>query len=168
MLARKDVGSPEHGKRTVHNCLDFGELALSGVTAGKVAGSGVDDLTAPRSEGRNVLLSGGRRPHPHIHRGSHDNGGIRRKQRRAHQVIGKAMGHFGDDVGRGRGHENGIGLFGKRDMVNRVGGVVEQVDRNLLVRERSKGGGAHERSRVLSHADLDTHAGLLEETDDLT
>ena len=78
------------------------------------------------------------------------------------------MGHFGDDVGRGRGHENGIGLFGKRDMVNRVGGVVEQVDRNLLVRERSKGGGAHERSRVLGHADLDTHAGLLEKADNLT
>ena len=52
--------------------------------------------------------------------------------------------------------------------MNRVGGVVEQVDRNLLVRERSKGGGAHERSRVLGHADLDTHAGLLEKADDLT
>ena len=66
-----------------------------------------------------------RLPHAVVHSGCDHDESRRRKQRGGDEVIGDAVGHLGDDIGRRGRHDHQIGLLRKRDMVDGVRRVVK-------------------------------------------
>ena len=108
-----------------------------------------------------------RLPHAVVHSGCDHDGSRRRKQRGGDEVIGDAVGHLGDDIGRRGRHDHQIGLLRQRNVVDGVGGVVEQAHGNGLVGERTEGERAHKLGGMLAHNDLDARAALLQQAHDI-
>jgi len=63
-----------------------------------------------------VVLRDGVFQHPGVHGWADQFGAPGRKHHGGEHIIGNAVGHFGNDVGRGRCHQNDIRLFGQRDV----------------------------------------------------
>ena len=90
-----------------------------------------------------------------------------RERGRGQQIVGDPVGDLRRDVSRAGSDQEQIGLLGQRDMVDRVGGIVEQADRNRLVRERAERERIDEMRGVLGHDDLHAQAAFLQCADDL-
>ena len=114
-----------------------------------------------------IGLRGRRLPHAIVHgRRNHD--GLRRgKQRGGDEVIGDTVCHLGNDVGRRGRHDHQIGLLCQRNVVDGVGGVVEQAYGDRFVGERTEGERAHKLGGMLAHNDLDARATLLQQAHDI-
>ena len=73
------------------------------------------------------------------------------------------MGHFGNDVGRGRCHQNDIRLFGQRDVGDlELEVAVEGVHHALVAGQRFKDERGDEMGGVLGHNDLHVRPQLFE------
>ena len=56
--------------------------------------------------------------HAGVHGRAHHDGGLGSQEGGAQQVIGQAIGHFGQDVGRGRSHNESVGPVGQGNMLH--------------------------------------------------
>ena len=115
----------EHLADGLDDVLGFAHAARVHVAAGKVATAGSHHVDAALAQRGHIGLRGRRLPHAIVH-GRRDNDGPRcRKQRCGDEVIGDAVGHLGDDIGRRGRHDHQVGLLRQRDMVDGVRRVVE-------------------------------------------
>ena len=90
-----------------------------------------------------------------------------RERGRGQQIVGDPVGDLRHDICRAGSDQEQIGLLGQRDMVDRIGGIVEQSDRDRLVRERAERERIDEMRGVLGHDDLHAQAAFLQSADDL-
>ena len=103
-----------------------------------------------------------------------------RERGRGQQIVGDPVGDLRHDICRAGSDQEQIGLLGQRDMVDRIGGIVEQSDRlgrghaavidiprDQLVRERAERERIDEMRGVLGHDDLHAQAAFLQCADDL-
>ncbi len=109
-----------------------GQLADARLAAGEPSGLGAHDEVVAALERLDVRDRGEVLPHVHVHGRHHDDGAGARKQGGAHGVVGDAVSHLGDDVGRGRAHEGEVGPLGKLDVWDGRALVAEQVERHVM------------------------------------
>ena len=167
MLALKVLLHAKNLERARNDGSRVGQTAASQIATCQISLIGLDEHGAADAELADVVAGGSRLVHVHVHgRRQHERRGTR-QGRGGEQIVGDAVGQLGQDVGRARRDDEGIGLLSKRDVMNGIGRVVEQVDRHLLVGKRSERDGINEMRGVLSHAHLHTHASLLKAADDL-
>ena len=115
----------EHLTDSLDDVLGLAHAARVHVAARKVAAAGSHHVNAAVAQRGHVGLCGRCLPHAIVH-GRCDHDGARRgKQRGGDEVVGDAVGHLGDDIGRRGRHDHQIGLLRKRDMVDGVRRVVE-------------------------------------------
>ena len=86
---------------------DLGEAAGAGHSAGEVAAAGFDDVDSAVAEDGEVGLGGGVVPHVDVHRGGDDDGGGGGEVEGGEEVVGDAVGEFGEGVGGGGGYDQG-------------------------------------------------------------
>ncbi len=48
-------------------------------------------------------------PHADVHRGHDEDFLVGRQQQRRSEIVGETLRHFGEEIGRRRGHDNKIG-----------------------------------------------------------
>ena len=115
----------EHLTDSLDDVLGLAHASRVHVAAGKVAAAGSHNMDTALAQRGHVGLRRRRLPHAVVHSGCDHDGSRRRKQRGGNKVIGDAVGHLGDDIGRRGRHDHQIGLLRKRDMVDGVRRVVE-------------------------------------------
>ena len=159
------------GTEFAHNGIgdlrDLGQAPFIHVAACEVSPTGPYDANAARAYRADILLRRGGFPHVHIHRGRNDDGPRCSEKRCRHEVVGDSVGHLGDDVRRCGRYDDAISLFGERDMVDGVRGVIEEPDGNFLMGQSSEGGGSYELRGMLGHEHLNPCALLLEDAYEL-
>ena len=110
-----------------------------------------------------VVLRDGVFQHPGVHGRADQLGAPGRKHHGGEHIIGNAVGHFGNDVGRGRCHQNDIRLFGQRDMGDlELEIAVEGIHHALVAGQRFKDERGDEMGGVLGHNDLHVRPQLFE------
>ena len=103
-----------------------------------------------------------RLPHAIVHSRRDHNGSRRGEQRGGNEVVGDAVGHLGDDVGRCGRHDHQVGLLSERNVMDGIGRIVEQSHRDRFIGERAEGERPHELRGMLAHDDLYACAALLQ------
>ena len=167
MLALKVLLHAKNLERARDDGGRVGQTAASHIATCQITLIGLDEHGPADTELADVVARGSRLVHVHVHgRRQHKRRGTR-QGRGGEQIVGDAVGQLGQDIGRARRDDEGIGLLGKRDVMNGIGRVVEQADRHLLVGKRSERDGIDEMRGVFGHAYLHTHASLLEAADNL-
>ena len=157
----------EHLADGLDDVLGLAHASRVYVAAGKVAAAGPHHMDTAVAQRGHVGLRRRRLPHAVVHSGCDHDGSRRCQQRGGDEVVGDAVGHLGDDIGRRGRHDHQIGLLRQRNVVDGVGGVVEQAHGNGLVGERTEGERAHKLGGMLAHNDLDARAALLQQAHDI-
>ena len=125
-LARKILRcGVEHLADGLDDVLGLAHASRVHVAAGKVAAAGPHHMDATVAQRGHVGLRRRRFPHAIVHGRRDHNGSWRCQQRGGDEVVGDAVGHLGDDIGRRGRHDHQIGLLRQRNVVDGVGGVVE-------------------------------------------
>ena len=115
----------EHPADSLDDVLGLAHAARVHVAAGKVAAAGPHHVDAAVAQRGHIGLRRRRLPHAIVH-GRRDHDRSRRcQQRGGNKVIGDAVGHLGDDIGRRGRHDHQIGLLCQRNVVDGVRRVVE-------------------------------------------
>ena len=108
----------EHSLDLLDNRRGVLQPSLALVTAGEVAGGGIDNRDATRFQPREVLDHGRMRIHVHVHRGREGNRALRGEQDRRHDVVGDTDRGLGDYVGAGGRDHDRVGGVGEPDMAD--------------------------------------------------
>lgn len=94
-----------------------GHAAWADGAAGLPAGVGADGGDAVGEELFEVALGGGVEPHGFVHGGGdEDAGGWCGEEEGGDEVVGEAVGHFGEDVGGGGCDKDEVGGLGEADV----------------------------------------------------
>ena len=102
-----------------------------------------------------VVLRDGVFQHAGVHGGGDQLGAFGRQHHGGEHIVGDAVGHFGDHVGRGGGHQDHVGLFGQRDVGDlELEVAVKGVHHALVTGQGLKGDGSDELGGVFGHDDL--------------
>ena len=115
----------EHLTDSLDDVLGLAHAARVNVATGKVAAAGSHHMHAAVAQRGHVGLRRRRLPHAVVHSGCDHDGSWRCQQRGGDEVVGDAVGHLGDDIGRRGRHDHQIGLLRQRNVVDGVGGIVE-------------------------------------------
>ena len=141
----------------------LGQAAAAHILAGQHPALRGDDREAVVLQRSEVVLRDGVFQHPSVHGWDDQFGAPGRKHHGGEHIIGNAVGHFGNDVGRGRCHQNDIRLFGQRDVSDlELEIAVEGVHHALVAGQRLKDERGDEMGGVLSHNDLHVRPQLFE------
>ena len=115
----------EHLADGFDNVLGLAHASRVHVATGKVATARSHHIDATVAQRGHVGLRCRRLPHAVVHGGCDHDGSRRGKQRGGDEVIGDAVDHLGDDIGRRGRHDHQVGLLRQRNVVDGVGRVVE-------------------------------------------
>ena len=138
----------------------FWQLSRADILAGQHPDCRVDDAKAVAAQRFQVVLGDGVFVHVGVHRGGHQLFAAAGQHGGGEHVVGDAVGHLGDDVGRGRSDHHKVGTLGERHMLDVVLEVaVEGVDHAAGVAQRLKGQWGDELGGVFGHDDL--HVAVL-------
>ena len=133
----------------------FRQASAAHVLAGQHAALGGDDREAVLFQCGDVVLGDGVLQHPGVHGRGDELGTLGRENDGGEHIVGDAVGHFGDHVGRGGGHQDHVGLFGQRDVGDLEFEVaVKGVHHALVTGQGLKGDGSDELGGVFGHDDL--------------
>ena len=125
------------------------------ILAGQHTALGGDDREAIPLQRGEVVLRDGVFQHAGVHGGGNQLGAFGRQHHGGEHIVGDAVGHFGDHVGRGGGHQDHVGLFGQRDVGDLEFEVaVKGVHHALVAGQGLKGDGSDELGGVFGHDDL--------------
>ena len=115
----------EHLTDSLDDVLGLAHAPRVHVAAGKVAAAGSHHMDTVLAQRGHVGLRCRRLPHAVVHSGCDHDGSRRCQQRGGDEVIGDAVGHLGDNIGRRGRHDHQIGLLRQRNVVDGVGRIVE-------------------------------------------
>ena len=101
----------------------FGETAGADHATGKIAAVRGDDADVASGEDFKIGLGRGVVPHIDVHRRSNDDGRGGGEDHGGEEVVGEAVGHFGEDVGGGGGDDEGVGGLRSVDVLDCGEGV---------------------------------------------
>ena len=132
------------------------QAAAAHIFAGQHTALGRDDGEAVTLQRGDVVLGDRVFQHPGVHGRGDQLRAFGREDGRGQHVVGDAVGHLGDDIGRGRCNEDDVGLFGQCNMGDLELEIpVESVHHALVAGERFKRDGGDELGGVPGHDDLD-------------
>ena len=110
----------ERIEHRVGNGLRLGHAACADHAAGQIACAWFNNADAALTQRFKVGLRGWVVPHIHVHRGSHQDRRLCGQVHCGEEVVGDAVGEFGQDVGRGRSNDQRIGPLRLADVLNAI------------------------------------------------
>jgi hypothetical protein len=113
-----DTAVSQDSRDRVQDRHGLGHPSGAGLAAGHVTSVRPDEADAVGLEGRHVAAGRGMGPHHRVHGGCGEHGLVGGEQGGRGEVVGMAVRHLGQKVGRGRGHDHEIGLAGQPDMAH--------------------------------------------------
>ena len=141
----------------------LGQAAAAYILAGQQAALGGDDRKAVVLQRLEVVLGDGIFQHPGVHGRGDQLGALGGQHHGGEHVVGNAVGHLGNDIGRGRGHEDDVGFLGQRDVGDfKLEIAVKGVHHALVARQGLKGEGRDELGGVPGHDDFHVGPQLFE------
>ena len=160
------LGEERHER--LHDGGGLRQAALALYAAGEHAARGLDDVPAPCGEVAQVALRHGGFVHVRVHRGRGEYRCLCREQGRRQHVVGNARRGLGDDVGRRRRDQHGVGKCGERDVLDVVVRYLgPHVSRHRLIADLAERQLRDEVLRAARHDDVDLGAGLAQTARDL-
>ena len=151
-LALHVVRQGDVRKDVLHQQFLGGQLAASDVATGQPTSIGLYHLHAIVLQPSDIVLQQGVGPHPRIHRRRHQYGALAGHEGSGEHIVADAVGHLADDIGRGRRHEQHVGLGRQRHMLHGIVEVaVEGIDHAAPRCQRLEGEGSNELGGVTRH-----------------
>ncbi len=147
--------------------LGFAHSPWANVATGLLASGRADQLPAVGGQLCLVTLRGGMAPHGLVHGGGHQPWRFRSKAQSGQQVVGHAVRQARHHIGRGRGHQQGIGPAGQFNVPHPgfcLG--VQQRGAHGLARESLQRQGGDEGLSTLGHHHAHLTACLLQQSHD--
>ncbi len=146
----------------------LGQAPIAFLAAGEIAGPRPDLLDGTRRQDGQIGLGGRVGPHHHIHRGRHQDRLVGRQKQGRGQIVGQAMGHLGDQIGRRRRHHQEIGLAAGLDVTHpEIVGQREQILEHRLFGQRRQSQGRHELGAAFGQHAPHQNAPLPQTTDQI-
>ena len=131
------------------------------IAAGQNARTGRNDRKAVVLQCAQIVLCDGILQHMGVHGGSHQLGTGGGQRHGGEHIVRNAVGHLGDDVCRGRGHQNQVGGVGQRHMSHIILEVpVKGIHNAAVVGQRFKHQRCDELGGVAGHQHMNIRAGL--------
>ena len=159
LFARQVLLAGQLPQHVIHQHALLGQTAGADVAAGQQAGAGRDDRKAVMLQRPDVILGNGVFQHVGVHGRGHQLGAVGRQGHGGQHVVGLAVGHFGNHIGRGRGDEHQVGGVGKADMCHVVLEVaVKRIHDAASICQRFKHQRGDELGGVLGHQHMDVGA----------
>ena len=133
----------------------FGQTAAAHILAGQHTALGGDHREAVVFQRFQVVLGDGVLQHPGVHGRAHQLGALCRQHHGGQHIVCDAVGHLGDDIGGGGGHQDHIGLFGQGNVGDLEFEVpVKGVHHALVAGQGLEREGSDELGGVPGHDDL--------------
>ena len=144
------------------------QLAAACVAAGQVAAGRINDLKSVFAEQADIVPGDRVFQHGRIHgRGDQLFALCGQDDGREH-IVRDPVGHFGDDIRRGRGDQDQVRLFGDGNMAHvKLKVPVEGIDHTFRAGQGLKGQGGDKFGGILRHDDVDLGARLVQGAGDV-
>ena len=137
------------------------QAAAAHILAGQHAALGRDDREAVAFQRGDVVLRDGIFQHAGVHGRGDQLRALGGQHHGGEHVVGDAVGHFSDDVGGGRCHQDHICLLGQRDVSDlELEVTVKGVHHALVAGEGLEGERGDELGGIFGHDDLHVRAQL--------
>lgn len=149
--------SPDFGEDRFRFCHASG----AGGAAGEFPFFRIEQVHTACAEALQVGYGGGVRKHPVIHRGGGEDGSGCGEEKACQEVVGDAVGVFGEGVGGGGGEEEEIGALGECDVSGGGGEGLPHAGMDGAVGEGFEGQGGDESLGGIGHDHI--HIGTFPE-----
>ena len=162
LLAGEQLGL-EVGDHRIENVLGFEHAPFADFATGLFAAGWAEDRDAIAAQRGDIALRRRFAPHLAVHRRGDEQRAVARQRQRCQQVVGDAVCHLGQIVGRGGGDEQQVGLARQVDVRHAVAALrVPRIGEDVLAGERLEGQRRNEVHRRVGHRYLHRSA-LLDE-----
>ena len=157
--ARHILGRGEDLDTLFHDLRRLAHAARAHVAAGQQAPFGADGQDAAGQQNPEVFPGGDIVPHAGVHGRGDEHGRAGGQHGGGQHIVRDAMGHFGHDIGGGRGDQKQIGLLGQGHVLHLPAlGTVKGVRDAGIIAEGLKGEGRNELAGVRGHDDMHPRA----------